>query len=355
MLNVLVDTGNAPAKTGIGIYGELLLHALRRYHPMDIAMSEAAIGYPANTMRPLRRLLYLARLAHLRRAGFRGADVVHFINQYAPVRRSNVSYVVSIHDLDPLMLPDAHSRRFALYFTKAVQLASQRAHIIVTQSEAVRSEVLEYFGLAPESVCVGGDGISAEFMRLAGMCRKADPDVPTLLYVGQLSRKKNISWAVKTLREGIASGALPPLRLELAGGAGFGSHEILEQIALSSSFVRWHDRPSLEAIVSLYAACSAVVLPSLREGFGRPILEAMYCNKPIVASRIPTSEELAGSTAHFFAINDADEFYDAVKDALNDTKNQVRTRLSPAVLEKYSWRSLADVYSAIYHRAACQR
>ncbi len=355
MVNVLLDSGNAPPKTGIGIYGQLLVRAMQTYCPEEITITEAAIGYPAHTLRPLRRLFYLIELGELRRKRFRGADVVHYINQYAPARRKDVSYVVSIHDLDPLMLPSAHTRRFALYYSRSIRLTTQRAHLIVTQSEAVRCEVLEHFRLSPSSVCVGGDGLSEEFTRLADETRKSTPAVPVLLYVGQLSKKKNIAWVVRTLREGLASGALPPLRLELAGGEGFGSGEIRTEIEQSGSFVHWHDRPSLETIVSLYCSCSAVLLASLREGFGRPLLEAMYCDKPIIASRIPTSEELAGSSAHYFAIDDTDEFYEAVRNALQDTKHDVRTRLAPEVLERYSWRNLANVYSNIYQRAVWLR
>jgi glycosyltransferase involved in cell wall biosynthesis len=352
MFNVLIDRGNAPPKTGIGIYGELLLHAMQTFQSHDVNISEAGISFPSRSLRPLRRLLYLLKLAQLRSERFRGANVVHFINQYVPERLENVSYVVSIHDLDPIMVPEVHTKRFSYYFKKSIQLAVNRAHLIISQSEAVRSEILDYYQLSPESVCVGGDGLSQEFIELANKTPKVNQDMPVLLYVGQLSKKKNIAWLINTVQKGVTSGALPPLRLVLAGGKGYGFREIEPELLQSKELVCWHDSPTLEMIVSLYCNCSAVILPSLREGFGRPLLEAMYCDKPIIASHIPTSREIAGNGASYFAIGDEDEFFDAVHEALLDRKSISRRKIASEMLRKYSWEHLAQVYLEIYKKAA---
>jgi glycosyltransferase involved in cell wall biosynthesis len=96
------------------------------------------------------------------------------------------------------------------------------------------------------------------------------------------------------------------------------------------------------------------VLPSLREGFGRPLLEAMYCDKPIIASRIPTSVEIAGSCGHFFGLGDADEFYQCVRDALGDTRRAERAAAAREALARYSWKNLSAVYSNIYRMAVCR-
>ena len=241
-----------------------------------------------------------------------------------------------------------------MYFQRSVRHAVERARVVVTQTEAVRREVIEYFTLAPEKVSVGGDGLSGEFTALADATPTTAPQVPVLFFVGQLSKKKNIAWLVRTLRRGIAGGAIPEVRLVLAGGEGFGIEEIRSEIVDSGNLVEWLDRPSLSQIVSQYRSCSAVVLPSLREGFGRPLLEAFYCDKPVIASRIPTSVEIAGESGHFFSLDDTEEFYSSVRNALRDTRRSQRVAIASEILQKYSWRNLSGIYLNIYRTAGCQ-
>ena len=106
--------------------------------------------------------------------------------------------------------------------------------------------------------------------------------------------------------------------------------------------------------MELYCSSTAVVLPSLREGFGRPILEAMYCDKPIIASRIPTSLELAGEGAEFFSLGDRSEFYEAVRAAVDDRNAFTRKTAASRQLERYSWRTLAQRYLTIYREVRDQ-
>src|SRR5690349_8667212 len=150
MIQILVDRGNAPSYTGIGIFSELLLRSLGEYCSADVNASEAGVSWVSPTLRPLRRAAYLYRLQRLRRAGFRGAEVIHFTNQYAPARSPGTAYAVSIHDLDPILMPSAHTARFTMYFKATISKTIERAHVVITQSNAVRDELVSYFRLAPE-------------------------------------------------------------------------------------------------------------------------------------------------------------------------------------------------------------
>jgi glycosyltransferase involved in cell wall biosynthesis len=140
------------------------------------------------------------------------------------------------------------------------------------------------------------------------------------------------------------------MKLVLSGGEGFGFHEIKNTVNNARDFIEIILRPSLEMIAELYCTCTAVILPSMSEGFGRPILEAMYSKKPIVLSRIPTSCEIAGSTGHYFDLGSEEQLFQAVNDAFNFTNKDLWARQSRNKLDYYSWENLSRRYLEIYKK-----
>jgi len=293
----------------------------------------------------------MMRLTRLRNSGYLGADVVHFVNNYVPRKSPTVAYVATVHDVDPIALPSVHSRRYALYFRKVIRATLARADIIEVHTQTVRDELLNHYPLDPERIRIGGDGLSSEFTGIADATEKSGPEVPTLLYVGAINSKKNSPWLVQTVIHGVRSGALPKLRLILAGRNGPGFQEVREGLRESPDIVEWRVTPSLEDLIRLYCSCSCVVLPSLREGFGRPLLEGMYCGKAVIASRIPSSVEVAGKAAFFFDLENREEFYKAVHAAIAGEDAAVRHATATTQLGRYSWERLAGVYASIYRAA----
>ena len=336
---------------GIGSYCDGLLNAFGKYGKGKISVAETGVSHPHKRFRPFWRLVYLSKLNLLKRKFFNGADVVHFANYYVPGRNSRTAYVATIHDLDPLIMPEVHSSRYLPYFKKVVEHAVHNSDILVTQTEAVRQDVVTYFQLDDSKVMVGGDGLSDEFMAYADRENKLHPDNPMLLYVGQINMKKNVTWLVNTVYEGVASGALPKLTLILVGGEGYGSFEFKKNLRNFEPVVQWCRGVPLDKLVSYYCQCAAVVVPSFREGFGRPLLEGMYCGKPIVASRIPSSREVAGNAAFYFDLEKKDEFYSAVRSALSAERSEERKVIAKNQLRKYSWENLTEVYYNIYQSA----
>lgn len=347
----MIDEGNAPPMTGIGVYGSDLRSALQAHAASEVTVSEASASWTGLTLRPIRRVVHTLRLNRLRRTGFNGADVVHFTNYYVPRRSGTVAYVSTVHDLDPILLPSAHTRRYASYFSAAVRSTVAHSHVIVVNTETVRQELLAQFKLDPAGVLMGGQGLSASFTRQADVTKKILPEIPTLLYVGLINNKKNSPWLVGTVARGVRSGALPKLRLILAGRGGLGFEEVRREFEKAPGIVEWHRTPSLQDLIRLYCSCTAVVLPSLREGFGRPLLEGMYCGKSLVASRIPSSVEVAGDAAIFFELGDEEEFYQAVRAAIAGTNRERQVALAAQRLRHYSWERLAGVYLSIYQAA----
>jgi glycosyltransferase involved in cell wall biosynthesis len=351
MISVCVDTGNASLKTGIGIYGYGLLKALNQYVPSEVDAFEARVSCPGDQLRPIRRLVYLARLQMLRQNKFHGARVVHFVNQYVPMPCKNVSFIMTVHDLDPILAPQSYTRRYVFYFQKVLQNSLDRVRMIEVHSNAVRSDVISRYGIPENRFYVIGDGLSDEFIAMAKILPSTVPQIPTLLFVGQINMKKNVAWLTKTMVQGVKNGALPPMKLVIAGGPGYGITEFKKEMYGAQNIVEWIQSPSLQEIVKLYRQCSAVVLPSLREGFGRTILEAMYCEKPIIASRIPSSMEIASTAGCYFQLGSVEEFYHSVREALDDSMLLNRKNIMKQQVEKYDWCNLSHQYVGMYKKA----
>jgi glycosyltransferase involved in cell wall biosynthesis len=354
-MRVMIDMGNAPPKTGIGIYGATLLRMLQRYNSRELIAVDSTASWPGYHFRPARRLVYLWNLRRLYRQDYCGADIVHFVNYYVPRRHNHVRYVTTIHDLDPVKAPEAHTRRYTLYFEHLLKGAIANADIIETHSEFVRQELLDTFSISPDRVRVAGDGPSPEFVERAQAQPKTSPSVPTLLYVGLISKKKNVEWLVRTITDGVRKRALPNLHLIVAGGLGHTGPDAVKAIQDSNGIATWVERPPLQRLVELYCSCSAVVLPSLREGLGRTLIEAMWCDRPMVASRIPACIEVAREAACYFDLGSADSLYHAVLESLEDRHAERRREISRIQCERYSWERLTRLFVNIYKEAYLMR
>jgi glycosyltransferase involved in cell wall biosynthesis len=355
MLRILIDLGNASARTGTGIVALGLLDALNQFCSNEIEVSESGISSVSDSLRPLHRLVYLYRLSQLARNGFGGAQVAHFINAYVPTKHTKVAYVSNIHDIDAVQCPEIYSRRFVAYISRAYRTACDRSEVVVTTTEAVADMIRNEYDLPEAKVKVTGIGLYRRFVEAVDLHRaRSEGHVapsPRLLYVGQVSKKKNTAWLVNSFVRGVRSEAIPRMKLVLAGNAGYGAEIVKRELNEAGDLVQWHYNPPLDELARLYLECSAVILPSRREGFGIPLLEAMYCKKPIVASRIPTSLEVADSVAHFFSLDDQDEFFHATREAIENHEVESRHRAAEKQLEKYSWRVLAPQYAKVYAEA----
>ena len=355
MIKVLIDTGNAPSTTGIGVYSRGLLHALDRFASDKLVATESGVSTGGKTIRPIRRMAYLLRLRRLASKNFLGADLVHFTNIYVPKRHRRVAYVATIHDLNVLESPEAHTYRYSMYYRRAVLNAIERADSILTDTNAVRNMMLDRYRISEEKISAIGIGLNPEFQETVDdIPMSATNGKKTLLFVGRLESKKNVTWLVHTFSEAVRSGRLQDVELVLAGNRGYGFESIAKAIAQADRLVHWVSNPSLKSLASLYRRAEVVVLPSLCEGFGLPLLEAMYCDKPIVASRIPTSVEVAGTAAEFFSLDNKEEFWDALDAALVDRNAQLRRAARARQLDKYSWERLTDKYVKVYE-SACSK
>ena len=204
--------------------------------------------------------------------------------------RAPIPFVFSIHDLIHLRFPGESSLVRLAYYRLIVLPASRRAFRVITGSEYSRGTILDWTGLPPDRVVAVGYGVSGDF---AADGPRYEPGYPYFLFVGRREAHKNIPRLIEGFAASRASAAVrllftgPPDRRigELAG-----RHRVKEAIHFTGPL-------SDSQLAACYRGAVALAFPSLYEGFGLPIVEAMACGIPVLASRVTAMPEVAGDAA----------------------------------------------------------
>jgi len=299
--------------TGIGRFLVGLLHEIARSRPhlqtVVVAGREESIPVAAPHLRvhrlpPCPTLVWDQIL--LPRALRQVKATAFFSPYYKAPLRAPCPTVVTIHDLIPLRFP-AYSRGrwrlFAATFRPWAALLARRAAAVITDSAHSKSDLLALLGLDAERVHVIPIGVPEEFRpalppeSVAAAAARYGVHRPYILAVGNFLPHKNLPRLVE------AYSLLPTLlredvRLVLAGSpGGHGPARPVDRAALIRPGVVLPGFIAPEDLPLLYAGATALVCPSLAEGFGLPVLEAMACGTPVVCARAGALPEVAGDAA----------------------------------------------------------
>jgi glycosyltransferase involved in cell wall biosynthesis len=273
----------------------------------------------------------LARIPYFRGEG-RGTRGAHFTLHNSQFIMHNSLYhatehllpylpaaptVLTVHDLIFERYPQHHTWRNRLYLRAAMPRYVHAATAIIAVSQQTKADLVELYGAPAEKIHVVYEGIAAEFApaSAAEMVRVRthySPDRPYLLMVGTLEPRKHHAAALHALAR-LKAQALPH-RLLVVGGHGWRFAPIQQLVAdlgltgdvTFTGYVPPADLPPL------YTGADCVLLPSLYEGFGFPVLEAMACAAPVVCSNVSSLPEVAGAAALLVSPNDDQALADAV-------------------------------------------
>ncbi|HUS14862.1 MAG TPA: glycosyltransferase family 1 protein [Chloroflexia bacterium] len=233
-----------------------------------------------------------------------GADVVHAPDFLGPPV-VGARQVVTIHDLSFLALPEVVDPGNRDYLARRVPRAARRAHRVIAVSEATRQDVIRYLRVPPERVVTVPNGVDQRFRsfdydRLAAEApaRRAQLGVPEryILHVGTIEPRKTLVRLIGAYMGLVARGQDDGHDLVLAGRRGWMYDLVFDAAAASGLQQRIHflDYVPEADLPWLYNLATVFVYPSLYEGFGLPVLEAMACGTPVVTSRTPALVELVG-------------------------------------------------------------
>jgi glycosyltransferase involved in cell wall biosynthesis len=289
-----------------------------------------------------------------------GFDVLFAPNFVPPPTRTS-RLVLTVHDLAFRLYPEtaAHATRRWL---EALDRSLHRAVRIIVPSEATRDDLLAHYDVEPERVRVIPHGIEAERFRrppedvVREARRRQGIDGPYLLFLGGIEPRKNLPAIVRSF--GSIDG---DVRLVIAGGSvpwNPEGRQLLES-ALDALPPSVRDRITLTGYlpepdkVALLAGAEALVFPSLYEGFGFPVLEAMAAGTPVLTSEVSSLPEVAGDAAFLVDPRSEEAIAEGIERLLGDA--DLRARLAAAGHERvgaFRWEETARRTARVLHEAA---
>ncbi len=264
-------------------------------------------------------------------------DVLHY-PLTVPSPGTHAPTVVTLHDTQHRDLPEFFGPARRSFRRVAYDRAARSASAVIVTSEFVRNRAVVLLELDPARVHVVPHGIDHSVFNVADEERE-----PMLLYPARPWPHKNhtrLFEAFAQLRE-----TRPQLRLVLTGGG-------LDRLEPLPEGVESLGSVEPEHLASLYRRAACLVFPSLYEGFGLPVLEAMACGCPVAASNVGGIPEVAGDAAVLFDPNDVEAIAAAVVEA--DERREELTRLGLARVVPYTWDETARRHEAVYGAAVSE-
>jgi len=380
VLRVGIDVAGALApETGIGRYTRALYRALtaledlemvpfcnsRRQNPsLDPGGVVINPRWPGRVLRAAWHRLHWPPVE--RYTGSLG--VFHTSDWSHPPLRAGAR-VTTVHDLGSLVHPQWYTDAITAHHAKQNRSTCRLSDRVIAISEFTRATFLERYSISPERVVVVPNGVDPLFapapsVVVSDVRQRHGLDAPYLLYVGTRERRKNLMGLVDIFAR-IAEDT-PELRLAVVGARPW-----LEARAVHGSR-RWSGREvedrirslgledrvtilgavPLADLIALYSGAELFVFPTLYEGFGLPVLEAMSCGCPVVASSLTAVPEVVGNAGLLVDPDDVDAFAQCAKDILTDS--QFRSELVSRGKERaraFTWARTAERTAAVYRSA----
>ena len=261
--------------------------------------------------------------------------------------------VVTVYDLSFLHFPERFPKLQRWYLTSQTRRSCRTAQRVITISESSRQDVHQFFGVPLSQIDVVVPGVNGRYHpippeQITAFRQKHNLPERFILHVGTLQPRKNIP----TLLEALAK-LDKNIHLVLAGGKGWLYDEIFAQIKALSLVDRviFPGYVADEDLPSWYNAAALFAFPSVYEGFGMPVVEAMACGTPVVASDASSIPEAVGDAGLLFNPQDADELADRMTSVLNDSALSATMRANGLQhARKFSWEDAGRETAVIYHQ-----
>jgi glycosyltransferase involved in cell wall biosynthesis len=264
-------------------------------------------------------------------------DVFHFSDWWYPPQRDGVR-TTTIHDLLPLHYPEWVDPRTTALHVPKYRHAAETCDLIFANSRFTADDVERTLGFPRERVVVAHPGIHERF-RPEG--RRHDAGGPYLFTAATLEPRKNLETLLAAFT--VVRSERPELRLLIAGPAGWRGRAVEGEGVQALGYVDDDELPAL------YRSAEAFVFPSLFEGFGIPIVEAMACGTPAVASSHPSLDEASGDVAVRADPSSAESIASGIERALGQREALVSRGLEHAA--HFTWRACGEAMLRGYEGA----
>lgn len=283
-----------------------------------------------------------------------GLDFYHAT--FTPPPFSATPLVFTVHCLSSIVHPEYYKRFTAMRLNFLLKRGIRAAGRILCVSETTRNHVHEMFGIPREEMRVTYNGVSDRFslspdpQATAEKLKAAGIDEPYILYLGKIQKHKNVGRLLEAYRT-YRSESKAPMKLVVAGreqGAGEPVDLTISRLGLDGHVRRLGYVPD-DLVPELYRGASAFVFPSLWEGFGIPLLEAMASGTPVITSAVTSLPEIAGDAALVIDPHSSSGIASAL--LLLEKDATLRSRLIENGLkrvQRFSWDNCAAATLAAY-------
>ena len=377
-MRVLIDLTQVPVgRMGVGSYAENLLEQFRDAAPdlslMAVLQSDdpalraalpdrvRSLVIPSRVFRLLPARLLFEQIMLPWLAWWHRVDVLHSLHYSLPLLPCRARRVVTMHDMTGFLLPHMHTRAKGAYMRFFIRQAVRRADFLIFVSASALEDSRKWFGLALPNSAVIHHGKSDAFhpdgdeAALAAVRQRYELPERYLLYLGTLEPRKNVSLLLRAFAQ--LAARHPEARLVVAGKKGWhfeGIFATAAELGLGervrfAGYIDEADKPALMRSALLF------VYPSLHEGFGIPVLEAMASGVPTIAGNRTSIPEIAGDGALLIDPTSQAELADALERLYTDPEARLQlAERAVAQAARFSWKKTAQETAAVYRRVAGQ-
>ncbi len=283
-------------------------------------------------------------------------DVFHGPAFLAPPFQNGFRSVATIHDLVAFHHPKTIPAKYAIYMRFLIRMMIKRAGRIITDTACIKEEIIDFFKIDPTRIFPVPIAVSEQFRPLEDqglvdqVKKRYGIQKRYFLYVGNIEPRKNLSrlfLACDSIREKLSD----DFQLVVTGKKGWLYREIFETLAGTAFrenivFTRYVKK---EDVPALYNGADFFVFPSIYEGFGLPILEAMRCGTPVITSRASSMPEVAGDAALFVDPFKSSDIAEKILTlAFNESLQRNLREKGFKQAAKFSWERTARLTQQVY-------
>jgi glycosyltransferase involved in cell wall biosynthesis len=257
-----------------------------------------------------------------------GHQVVHYPTYPSRGKKINTLQVITLHDLTWWKYPETASFLGNNYYKQNMTKAIFQSDVIICPSDSIKNEIVNQFSIIPNKVKVIPHGNSLP------MGIKQKPNKPYFLSIGTVEPRKNLDFYAQAIKE---SGLISNFEFIHVGRLGWGKlPEILKNMKTSND----------QDLANLITNATAVVIPSIYEGFGLPVLEAHAQGNPVVISNSGALVELSNSSDKIFELGNLASLVDSLKYFAESEKKLQSNEIELA--KSYTWLKSAELHVETY-------
>ena len=281
------------------------------------------------------------------------SDIYHFFNFTIP-KNIKGKIIITIYDTVFFTAPETMGDMKTI---SEYKYAAEKSDLIITISESAKSDIIKYFNVDEKKIQIVTPGIDLEKysynytdIEFENIRKKYNLPQNYILYLGTIEPRKNIERIVKAFKR-YKKEINDDLKLVIVGNKGWKYENIMKLIESMGTDIIITGYIDEEDKIPIYKLAQFFTFPSLYEGFGMPVLEAMAAGVPVVTSNVSSLPEVAGDAAILVDPLSEDEIFEAYKKILSDKKlrrDMIQKGLEQA--KKFQWKNSVEVLEKVYEK-----